>query len=51
MVIVLGLLSLISMCACILILASLAISLHERKQETDNKNEPFSYLFEVYNEK
>lgn len=46
-----GILSLIYMCACILILASFAISLHERKPETDNKNDPFSYLFEIYNEK
>lgn len=51
MVIVLGILSLISMCACILILASLAIPLHEKKSETDNKYDPFSYLFEVYKEK
>lgn len=51
MIIVWGLFSLISMCACILILASLAISLHEKKSEMDNKYDPFSHFFEVYNEK
>lgn len=51
MVLVLGILSLIFICTCILILASFAISLHEKKSEADNKNDPFCYLFEVYNEK
>lgn len=50
MVVVLGILSLIFMCTCILILASFAISPHEKKSEPDNKKDPFSYLFEVYNE-
>lgn len=53
MVILVGILCLLFMCISIIVLASIAISLHQIKKplEKNKKNkDPYSYLFEVYDE-
>lgn len=48
MVILFGVLCLILLCTSIIILASFAISLYEKKNHKVKKNEPYSYLFDIF---
>jgi hypothetical protein len=50
MVILMGIMCLIFLCSSILILSSLTISLHKKKKFLKKKKDPYSFLFEVYDE-
>ncbi|WP_157756133.1 hypothetical protein [Paenibacillus crassostreae] len=50
MIILVGIICLIFMCSSIIILASIAISLHSTKKSSVGKKDPYSFLFEVYDE-
>lgn len=50
MVILEGILCLIVMCGSIIILASITISLHQPKKSSTGTKDPYSFLFEVYDE-
>jgi hypothetical protein len=50
MVFLLGILCLIFLCTSIIILASFPISLCKKKTFEEKKNDPFGYLFDIYEE-
>jgi hypothetical protein len=50
MVILIGIMCIFILCSTIIILSSLAISLHQKKKSFKVNKDPYSYLFEVYDE-
>lgn len=48
--ILVGIICLIFLCSSIIFLSSLSISLHHKGKNSNKKKDPYSFLFDVYDE-
>ncbi|MGF7046769.1 hypothetical protein J2T13_001267 [Paenibacillus sp. DS2015] len=50
MVVLVGIMCYVLLCSSIIILSAIAISLYQQEESPQKKKDPYSYLFEVYDE-